>query len=278
MKTNNLKQFFIQKLSSIMPISEAIGEIDFIIKEHLNINKTKLILSPQILDEYKEEVEKIINKRIEERMPLQYILNKATFFDDVYFVDENVLIPRPETELLVNEIVKYSTNKTKILEIGTGSGCIAISIAKILKNDSITSCDISQGALNVAKLNAQNICPNRKIKFVESDIFENIAEKFDIIVSNPPYIDIEFKKDMQEEVLKFEPHNALFAENSGMLFYEKIIKNARNYLNQNGILAFEVGINQAQKVKELLENSNFSKVIIITDLSSIDRVVLGMYN
>ena len=274
----NTKQKFIKKLSQIMPNNEAIGEINFILKEHLNLDKTKLILNPNLIDDYKNEIEKIIDKRINTRMPLQYILNKAVFCEDVYYVDKNVLIPRPETEILVRETAKYLNSNSKILEIGSGSGCISISLAKLLQNINITSCDISDGALNIAKNNAQNLCPNLKINFINSDLYSNVDGKFDAIISNPPYIAQELKKDMQPEVLEFEPHSALFADNDGMLFYEKIITCAPKFLKKGGLIAFEVGINQAQKVKLLLENSSFSKVIIITDLSSIDRCVLGWYN
>lgn len=274
----NTKQRLINKLSSIMPINEAISEIDFILKEQFNIEKTKLILYPNLIDEYTEKIENIINERVRTRKPLQYILNKAVFLNETYFVDENVLIPRPETELLVLEATKHLNSKTKILEIGTGSGCIAISLAKILKNNNITTCDISQNALKVAQINAKAIAPEYTIKFINSDLFSNINEKFDAIISNPPYISEELKKEMQPEVLNYEPHTALFAKNEGMLIYEKIIEQAPKFLNVGGLIAFEAGINQANKIKNLLETNGFTKVIIITDLSSIDRIVLAWYN
>lgn len=274
----NTKQRLINKLSSIMPINEAISEIDFILKEQFSIEKTKLILYPDLIDQYADKIESIINERIETRKPLQYILNKAVFLNETYFVDENVLIPRPETELLVLEATKHLNSKAKLLEIGTGSGCIAISLAKILKNNNITTCDISQNALNVAQINAKAIAPEYAIKFINSDLFSNVNEKFDAIISNPPYISEDFKKEMQPEVLKYEPHTALFAENEGMLIYEKIIEQAPKFLNIGGLIAFEAGINQADKIKNLLETNGFTKVIIITDLSSIDRIVLAWYN
>lgn len=274
----NLKQKFVKMLSSIMPENESISEIEFIIKEHLNIERTKLILNPDLLETYENEILNILNERLKTRRPLQYILNKAVFNNEIYYVDENVLIPRPETEILVYETAKYLNSDSKILEIGTGSGCIAISLAKILNNNNITSCDISPKALDVAKINAKNLCSNLNINFLLSDLYENVYEKFDAIISNPPYIDYALAVDMQPEVLQFEPHNALFAENKGMLIYEKIINNAHLFLKKNGLLALEAGINQAGKIKELMHKAGFAKVIIITDLSSIDRVVLGWYN
>jgi len=274
----DLKLELANKLSAIMPKNEAISEIDFVLKEHFGVDKTKLMINPELINNYKREIDEIIEERLRTRKPLQYIINKAVFGDNIYYVDENVLIPRPETEILVQEVSKYLNSNSSILEIGTGSGCIAISLAQALRNDNIVSCDISQGALDVAKLNADKICPERKINFINSNLFENIDGKFDAIVSNPPYIDEALKVDMQPEVLNFEPHNALFAENEGMLIYEKIIEHAPRYLNNGGLIAFECGISQAQKIKELLENNAFSKVIIITDLSSIDRIVLAWYN
>ena len=274
----DLKLELANKLSVIMPKNEAISEIDFVLKEHFGLDKTKLMINPELINNYKSELDEIIEERLRTRKPLQYIINKAVFGDNIYYVDKNVLIPRPETEILVQEVSKYLNSNSSILEIGTGSGCIAISLAQALRNDNIVSCDISQGALDVAKLNADKICPERKINFINSNLFENIDGKFDAIVSNPPYIDEALKVDMLPEVLNFEPHNALFAENEGMLIYEKIIEHAPRYLNNGGLIAFECGINQAQKIKELLENNAFLKVIIITDLSSIDRIVLAWYN
>lgn len=274
----DLKLELANKLSAIMPKSEAMSEIDFVLKEHFGVDKTKLMINPELINNYKRELDEIIEERLRTRKPLQYIINKAVFGDNIYYVDKNVLIPRPETEILVQEVSKYLNSNSSILEIGTGSGCIAISLAQALRNDNIVSCDISQGALDVAKLNADKICPERKINFINSNLFENIDGKFDAIVSNPPYIDETLKVDMLPEVLNFEPHNALFAENEGMLIYEKIIEHAPRYLNNGGLIAFECGINQAQKIKELLENNAFLKVIIITDLSSIDRIVLAWYN
>ncbi len=274
----DLKLELANKLSAIMPKSEAISEIDFVLKEHFGVDKTKLMINPELINNYKSELDEIIEERLRTRKPLQYIINKAVFWDDIYYVDENVLIPRPETEILVQEVSKYLNSNSSILEIGTGSGCIAISLAKLLCNDNIVSCDISSEALEVAMRNANIICPERKVNFIKSDLFENIEGKFDAIVSNPPYIDETLKVDMQPEVLDFEPHNALFAENEGMFIYEKIIEQAPRYLNKGGLIAFECGINQAQKIKKIFKDNAFLKVIIITDLSSIDRIVLAWYN
>ncbi len=278
MTNTSFRRETINKLSKIMSQQEATSELDFLLREEFGINKKDELLNPNIILAYKNDIENIVNIRIKTRKPLQYIINKATFLSDIYYVDENVLIPRPETELLVNEILKQANNKSKILDIGTGSGCIAISLAKLLKNDNITTCDISENALSVAEKNHKIICPERKIHFVYSDLFKNIKEKYDIIVSNPPYIDPVLKQAMQPEVLEYEPHGALFAEEEGMLIYRKIIEQAKSYLNSNGLLAFEIGINQAEKVKMLLEKNHFEKVTIISDFIPIDRIILAYYN
>ncbi len=278
MNSTELKHKFVTDLSAIMPAGEALSELNFVLKEHFNVSLKDLVINPNIIFEYKSELEAIVKERVKTRKPLQYILNKASFMGEMYYVDENVLIPRPETEILVTETAKLANSNTRILEIGTGSGCIAISLAQLLKNNHITTCDISLSALTVAKKNAQRLCPEYKINFVHSDLFENIAEKFDIIISNPPYIAENLKSGMQPEVTEFEPHCALFAQDDGLYFYKKIIQLAPKYLKENGILAFEVGINQSLKIKEILENQGFSKIIIIPDLSAIDRVVLGYYN
>lgn len=278
MNSNELKYKFVSDLSAIMPEREALSELNFILKEHFNVSLKDFVVNPNIIFEYKSELEAIINVRVKKRKPLQYILNKASFMGEIFYVDENVLIPRPETEILVTETAKLANSNTKILEIGTGSGCIAISLAKLLKNNNITTCDISLNALTVAKKNAENLCPEYKIDFIHSDLFKNITGKYDIIISNPPYIAETLKSDMLPEVTDFEPNNALFADEEGLYFYKKIIQSAHQYLKGKGILAFEVGINQAEKIKNFLKNQGFSKIIIIPDLCSIDRVVLAYYN
>lgn len=273
-----LKREIVKKFSQIMPLNEAQSEVEFILREHFNYPLKSQITNPEKILEFKNELTKIIETRLQTKKPLQYIINKAAFFNDLYYVDENVLIPRPETELLVKETAIYARDfkDPKILDIGTGSGCIAITLAKLLNSNNISASDISKKALEVAKLNASRLCPDKKINFICSDLFKNINDKFDIIVSNPPYIDPAMREDMQPEVTEYEPNSALFAPEKGMYFYEQIIGHANNFLNEKGILAFEAGIKQASKIQKLLENKGFNKVIIIPDFSSIDRIVLGM--
>ena len=275
MKVEKFKKEILNELSKIMPINEAKSELSFLLNEHFCLSKKDTILNPEKILNFSDEIKEIVKIRTSTRKPLQYIINKAIFFNEVFYVDENVLIPRPETEILVEEAAKHLNKDSTILDIGTGSGCIAIMLAKLLQNDNIISCDISNEALQVANKNASLIIPDRKIKFIQSDIYSNIEEKFDAIISNPPYISFEFKKEMAPEVLNYEPHKALFAENEGMHFYEKIIKDAKKFLKKDGFLAFEIGINQSEKIKNLLILEGFSKIIIIPDLTSIDRILLA---
>lgn len=272
------KKDLIKELSAIMPLNEAIGEIDFLLEEEFGLSKKDLLLEPQKFDNIAREAKSVVDIRIKTRKPLQYIINKASFYNETYYVDENVLIPRPETELLVKEVISNANSSTKILDIGTGSGCIAITCAKLLKNDNVTSCDISEKAIETAKINAKKIAPERNITFIKSDLFQNINETFDIIVSNPPYISEDFKSDLQQEVIEFEPHLALFADDNGLYFYKKIIKEIKPYLNNGAIILFEVGINQADSIKDLFEADNFSQVKIIKDYNSIERIVIAHYN
>ena len=278
MKENTPKEELIKNLSAIMPRHEAEAELDFLLKEEFNLSKKTLILNPEKINNIFPHTKNIIEERIKTRKPLQYIINKAVFYGDIYYVNENVLIPRPETELLVNKVINLANSKTKILDIGTGSGCIAITLAKHLQSDNITTCDISQSAIDTAKINAEKICPDVKIKFILSDLFKNINEKYNIIVSNPPYIDLALKADLEPEVINFEPKSALFAQDKGLYFYKEIITNAGKYLYENGIIVFEIGIDQAEDVSEILKSNNFTDIEIIPDYNKIPRVIIAKLN
>lgn len=203
-------------------------------------------LKKYLTDKSLEEALILLKKGI----PVQYIVGNVDFYGLNFNVDKNVLIPRFETELLVQKTIsyikKYFNKQVKILDIGTGSGVIAITLAK--KIDSlVTACDISNKALALAHENAKKNEVN--INFLESDIFSNIDEKFDVIISNPPYIDYEEKID--EMVRNNEPHLALFAKNKGLYFYEEILKYAKQYLNKKSIMAFEIGENQGESIKKI---------------------------
>ena len=194
-------------------------------------------------------------------------------------VNESTLIPRPETELLVRKAVEIikDNNYKQILDIGTGSGCIACMIAKLTKAQ-VLGTDISNEALKICLNNAMHLDLMNKALFRKSDIFAKIRpeEKFDLIVSNPPYIPPQEKENLQIEVKEFEPPTALFTQDSqGIEFYEKILKNAKEFLNDGGHILFEIGINQACLVKELMEKYNFKNIEIYKDVTGIERVIKG---
>lgn len=194
-----------------------------------------------------------------------------------FIVNESVLIPRDETELLVRkavEIIKKNDFK-KVLDIGTGSGCIACMIVK-LTDAQVIGVDVSTNALQTALDNSSRLGLFNKAIFRKSDIFSNVKndEKFDMIVSNPPYIPFSQKETLQKEV-QFEPQSALFARNEGLEFYEKIIRGAKPFLNKGGYLMFELGIGQAQAVKKLMEENNYKDIEIEKDLAYIERIIFA---
>jgi release factor glutamine methyltransferase len=284
MLLKEIKQNTIIKLQNTgIDSNEAAIETEILLNFVFEVTKKDLILDPEI--ELPEEKLKIFNslieRRVKEKIPVQYLTNKAFFMGEEFYVDENVLIPRPETEILVEEVLHHCGNdKIKILDIGTGSGCIVCMLAKNLPNTKIFACDISEKALKVAEFNAEKLGVKDKITFINSDLFENIDinERFDVIVSNPPYIPILEKQNLQPEVVLHEPHQALFTEDKkGVAFYEKLALQATGRLNEGGYLAVEIGIFQSKYVVKILENAGFKEIKIIKDYSQINRVVIAKY-
>ena len=226
----------------------------------------------------KQQWEYFVNiEKLSQGIPLQHITHSQEFMKMDFYVNENVLIPRPDTEILVEEVIKLARkiNNPKILDLCTGSGAIGISIAKNVKNAEIYATDISEKALDIAKINAKNIGVEEKIEFIKSDLFEDIKKiKFDIIVSNPPYIkngDISY---LSEEVKK-EPKLALEGGIDGLEFYRKIIKQAIDYLKLGSYLCFEIGYDQKIDVIEIIENENkYVDTYSKKDLYGNDRVII----
>jgi len=209
--------------------------------------------------------------------PVQYILGETEFMGLKFKVDNRALIPRPETEILVEQalirLIEAGIRSPKILDLGTGSGCIAVSMAKSLKHADVWASDISSTALQLAGENAA--LNNVEIKFIESDLFDALKFKkngFDLIVSNPPYISNEEFHALAKEI-SFEPPLALKAGKDGLDYYRRIIPQAVNYLKDNGLLIFEVGLNQAYPVKGMLEKEGFGQTELIKDYNNIERVV-----
>ena len=258
-------------------ISESRAKCRILLSNILNVSKEYLIIHDnEILDNKKEMKYKEYLVRLAGNEPIQYIIKKQEFMKMNFYVDENVLIPQPDTEILVEEVIdKFKNNKEKlkILDLCTGSGCIAVSIAKNIKNVEVFASDISYKALEIAKLNAKE--NHVKINFIESDLFENILENdFDIIISNPPYIETKIVETLEEEVKK-EPILALDGGKDGLDFYRKIILQANQYLKENGILALEIGYNQKEEVIKLLEKQNYKEIYCKKDLAGNDRVIIS---
>jgi len=214
------------------------------------------------------------------REPLQYITGSVEFYGLEFMVNEDVLIPRQETEILVEAIISKvdKLNEIRILEIGTGSGNIAISLSKNLPNSLVHSIDISEKAINVATKNAEIHNHNGRLTFEVSDFNDYSIDndlKYDVIVSNPPYISLHEYSDLDIELKNHEPQNALTDENDGFSFYELISSKANNILKQNRLIFFEVGQNQSEKVRAIMKKNGFAKIEVIKDYLEIDRVVIG---
>jgi len=263
-------------------------EAEILLSYSLEMSRSEIYLnSDRVLkDIEKTKLEKKIQKRIE-KIPLQYITKHQEFMGIDFFVEKGVLIPRPETEILVEEVIKklknykYSDNM-EIADLGTGSGVIAISIAKFINNITVYATDISKKSLQIALKNAQKHRCENKIIFLHGDLFEpfkNKIEKFSLeaIISNPPYIDSCDFELLPPEVRDNEPKIALFGGIDGLDYYRKIIKKSSQYLKRNGFLALEVGLNQSKIIEELiLKESSFNQNIeIIKDYSGIERVVIA---
>jgi len=279
MTINQVKNLFSEELQSLYTSVEC-EELFFIFCEKiLNLNKIDIRsqLENSISAENQKEFLKIISI-LKEGKPYQQILGETYFYGNRFFVDENVLIPRPETEELIelieNKLSHLKKEKLKILDVGTGSGCISISLAKIFPNAEVSSIDISEKALNIAKKNAD--FHKVKINFIQKDYLnEKLDEIYDIIVSNPPYIDVLEKEEISYSVKNFEPNIALFApENRVLAFYEKIAKDSENHLKKEGSVFLEINQKLGKETLQLFQDV-LTKSELVKDLSENDRFVIG---
>ncbi len=254
-------------------------EAHLILRRVLGLSPIDLVLkkNTEIEEEKRLKIEEYTNRRTKKE-PLQYILQSQEFLGLDFYVDENVLIPRQDTEVLVEHILEhFGGNGINAIDFGTGSGCIAVSIAKMNKKAFVKAVDISEGALSVAKRNAELNGVSDRISFERADIFSyDTYGKYNLIVSNPPYIRSAEIEGLQEDVKDYEPVGALDGGESGLLYYERIVSFAPKLLCEDAMLAFEVGYDQAEKVKKMLEG-NFKDIKIIKDLCGVDRVVSGLY-
>ena len=234
-------------------------------------------LALELTEEDEQKYFQLINKHIKDDTPLSHLVGFEYFYDRKFKVTSDVLSPRMETEELVYKVIDYirknNLTNIKILDLCTGSGIIGITLKKELEefDVKILASDISSRALTVAKENASSL--EADISFVESDLFSNVQDKFDIIVSNPPYIANDDKKTIKENVLNYDPHLALFADEEGMYFYRNIIEKSRPYLNEKGIMFFEIGYDQKEKIITLGENNKF-ETVVYKDINGRDRIAV----
>ena len=258
--------------------NEANIEVKMLIEHFADFGVKDILLGKKLDSSKLEIVEEKAKLRAKTRMPIQHIIGFADFMGEKFIVNKYVLIPRDETEILVRKAIEIiNKNKFKMaLDVGTGSGIIACMVAKYT-DCQIIGLDISKEALNTALDNASKLNLFNKAIFRKSDIFSNVKpnEKFDIIISNPPYIPLSEKTKIQKEVT-FDPEIALYTKDEkGLEYYEKITKDAPKILNKDGYLLFELGINQSLCVENIMKNNGFSEIEIIKDLSGIDRVICG---
>ena len=250
------------------------------------LNIDRMMLFTKYRDDVEdEEIEKIryfIQKIGREKFPVQYLLNEQEFYGRKFYVDKGVLIPRQDTEILVEKMIDTLKDKVlkneihpKILDIGVGSGIIGITAALEIESSYVLGVDISDKALETAQKNKE-ILKVSNIKFLKSDLFENVEfREFDMIVSNPPYISLNEIGIMSDDTLLHEPSEALFAENDGLYFYYEICQKASDYLADFGYLLFEIGYKQGKNVAKIMASSGFKNIEVVKDLAGLDRVVIG---
>lgn len=284
MNNSQIQKYFFNELTSFYYKNELAAIWKQILEFVFFMNPVVFITQPQEeMDQ--EKVRKLEDtiQRLKKFEPIQYIIGKAWFCDSIFIVNPSVLIPRPETEELVYIVCEYIIEGSEnVLDIGTGSGCIAISIKKNKPKSYLVAVDISEDALNVASNNATQILGNTSISFINRDIlkpdFTDIFNiKFDIIVSNPPYIPLNEKETISENVLDFEPHLALFCDTDPLQFYKAIAMQAKKLLNPKGMLFFEVNENFWEVVKKMLVEMDFNEVEVIQDFQGKNRIIKAKY-
>ena len=259
------------KLDIEILLSKALGDVDRLYI-HLNLHK-------ELTKEQFDSFNKMIQDRLKGR-PIAYIVNNREFMGLDFYVEEGVLIPRPDTEPLVEEVIELVKGKEnlKIVDIGTGSGAITVSLAKYIKDCQVYSLDISDKALSIGLKNAISNKVEDKINFIKSNIFSGIEDKgleLDVIVSNPPYIRRADIETLHTQDKDYEPYIALEGGEDGLNFYRDITRESVKYLKDKGILAFEVGHDQAEDVSEILKHNGYTNIYTKKDLQGIDRVVIG---
>ena len=286
------RNYFNETLKTIYPITEIDSFFFLLLEEYLGFRRVDIVLKSDFkITQETLNLLQSATKQLEQEVPLQYIIGKTEFYGLPFVVNKHVLIPRPETEELVAWVVSESsrfktfntstkqtteTKQLKILDIGTGSGCIPISLKKQLPFAKISAIDISEEALSVAKKNA--VLNNVDIHFILQDILKTVAldQHYDIIISNPPYVRELEKKELKNNVLKNEPHVALFVENDNpLIFYAKIAELAKKYLNKNGLLFFEINQYLGTETIDLVNKKGLKNIQLKKDMFGNDRIVVA---
>jgi len=288
MNIKKFRDYFNKTLKKIYPTSEIDTFLFLLLEEYLNFKRIDVVLKSN----FKISPEDLIllkssTKLLEQEIPIQYILGKTEFYGFPFILNEHVLIPRPETEELITSILEkvlktktFHTNakekQLKILDIGTGSGCIPISLKKSLPFAEITAIDVSNEALTIAKKNA--VLNKVDINLTQQDILNttSLNQLYDVIVSNPPYVRESEKKEIKNNVLNNEPHMALFVEdNNPLVFYNKIAELAKNHLTKNGTLFFEINQYLGKETVELIKLKGFNKIQLKKDIFGRDRIIIA---
>ena len=277
MKISDLKSNFKKTLSELYPTEEIQSFFNILSEKYLNLSRIEIALNRdrRLTETEAEKFQKAI-LRLQNHEPIQYIIGETEFYGLPFKVNKHTLIPRPETEELVEWILSGfpPSGARGLLDIGTGTGCIAISLAKNLPNAKISALDISKEALKIAEANAK--LNKVEVNFFQTDILaaETLPKKYDVIVSNPPYVRELEKKQMQQNVLKYEPHSALYVKDEDpLLFYRAISRLAKNHLNPGGKLFFEINEYLAYEMTELLKAAGFKNIEIKKDIYGKDRML-----
>ena len=285
MKIKDLKLKFDIELATHFNESERNGLWNYVMEFVFEIDSIQRYTEPdkEMLRDNISALDTVI-QRLKTNEPIQYVIGNAFFYKSIFKVNASVLIPRPETEELV-ELVLKSIQKPgcKILDVGTGSGCIAVSLKKERTDAEVIAIDISEDALQIARYNAENLLGKNSIQCIHANVLNNDFDKllnddFDIILSNPPYIPENEKEELAPNVLQFEPHLALFCDDDPLLFYRAIAKHSLKLLNSGGILFFEIHENFGLQVLNLLKEFNFEKSEVIKDMHGKDRIVKAIKN
>ena len=262
-----------REVLTLAGIEEADLDAWYLLEYCFGVNRATYYMNMRAeADEGKYETYKSLIKERQSRIPLSHITHSRDFYGYQFYVNEHVLTPRQETEILVEEALKICENKS-VLDVCTGSGCIIITLSKEANLTSACGVDISEEALEVAKKNAKDL--KADVTLIKSDLFSAVTGKYDVIVSNPPYIPTKDIEQLEPEVRNYDPMLALDGTEDGLEFYRKIIDDAHKYLNEDGAIIFEIGYDQGEAVSTLLTKAGYQAVRVIKDLTGRDRIVSG---